>query len=540
MVESDQSDKEAQDEAPPLEVSDCCVGVNEPTQKRPREETLDDKKIQLPAKKPCTSVKETVSEEHETKSVYEVNGTVNDANQDAKSTSASDNKEDVEDTSMPEESINVDTKEVHDAKSDSDVDDKSNSESNDKSISDNDDKSNSEDDEEACTTNNTAIEKKGRTRDAADEEQKDNTATEVATNVDEGEATVKDNETGKGEDNIKRKNKRSKTLVEDAEVVEGLELSVECASDKESSSSSDSESEKDKKPKQKTIIVKAKPNDSELDVSCSEAEKSDSQQLSEVKSKQIAKKGKKSGRGSFGKAKNTDSEENDNVSDEDYSPRTKRKLKKASTKTTKAPIESRRGRGRPKKGTQKSIEQEDEEDEEDEGSVTVEDKKLEESLSDEESLKSKSEDESDSKNSTSKDGGKGRSSRREDDKGIQVLKKYIRAAGIHVKSYNDLWTGYRSNAARRRCLKQLLEKNGITGRPNLEKCKKAKERNERLKDVAELNTSNIISEGRVTRAQRSKDSSSKELTKTSESPTKQRESRSSFKRVYTVVDSDSD
>lgn len=45
------------------------------------------------------------------------------------------------------------------------------------------------------------------------------------------------------------------------------------------------------------------------------------------------------------------------------------------------------------------------------------------------------------------------------------------------------------------CLKKLLEKNGINGRPTLEKCKKAKLRNERLKDVAELNTSNIISEG---------------------------------------------
>ena len=537
MVESDQSDKEAQDEASPLEVSDASVGVNEPAQKRQREETLEDKKLQLPAKKPCVSAKETASEEHGTKSIHEVNGTVKNANQDAKSTSASDNKDDVKNTSVPDECTNA---EARDAKSDSELDDKSNSESNDKSNSDNDDNSNSDNDGEACTTNDTAIEKKDRTRDATDEERKDNTSTEDATNVDEEEATAMDKETGKEGDNIKRKNKRSKTQAEDAEVVEGLELSVECASDKESSSSSDSEAEKDKKPKPKTIIVKAKPNDSELDVSSSEAEKSDSQQLSEVKSKQTPKKGKKSGRGLFGKARNTDSEENDNVSDEDYSPRTKRKLKKAtSTKATK-PMESRRGRGRPKKGTQKSIEQEDEEDEEDEGSATAEDKKPEESLSDAESLKSKSDDESDSKNSTSKDGGKTRSNRPEDNRKIQILKKYIRAAGIHVKSYNDLWAGYRTNAARIKCLQQLLEKNGITGRPNLEKCKKAKERNERLKDVAELNTSNIISEGRVTRAQRSKDSSSKELTKTSESPIKHRESRSSFKRVYTVVDSDSD
>lgn len=85
--------------------------------------------------------------------------------------------------------------------------------------------------------------------------------------------------------------------------------------------------------------------------------------------------------------------------------------------------------------------------------------------------------------------------RPEDDKRIQILKKYVRTAGIHVKSYNDLWAGCKSNAARVRCLKDLLEKNGINGRPTIEKCKKAKEKNERLKDVAELNRGNIISEG---------------------------------------------
>ena len=85
--------------------------------------------------------------------------------------------------------------------------------------------------------------------------------------------------------------------------------------------------------------------------------------------------------------------------------------------------------------------------------------------------------------------------RAENDKKIQVLKKYIRLAGIHVKSYNDLWAGCKSNAAKVRCLKELLAKNGINGRPSMEKCKKARERNESLKDVAELNTSNIISEG---------------------------------------------
>lgn len=85
--------------------------------------------------------------------------------------------------------------------------------------------------------------------------------------------------------------------------------------------------------------------------------------------------------------------------------------------------------------------------------------------------------------------------RLEDDKKIQILKKYIRTAGIHVKCYNDLWAGCKSNAARIRCLKNLLANHGVSGRPTLEKCKKIKEKRERLKDIAELNTSNIISEG---------------------------------------------
>ncbi|KOC59274.1 HIRA-interacting protein 3, partial [Habropoda laboriosa] len=127
----------------------------------------------------------------------------------------------------------------------------------------------------------------------------------------------------------------------------------------------------------------------------------------------------------------------------------------------------------------------------------------------------------------------------EGDKKIQSLKKYIRMAGIYVKSYNDLWAGCKSNIAKVKCLKELLAKHGVNGRPTIEKCKKARKRNETLKDIAELNTSNIISEGRVTRAQRNKDSS-KESAKIPETPTKLRETRYSFKRVLCVVDSDSE
>lgn len=67
-----------------------------------------------------------------------------------------------------------------------------------------------------------------------------------------------------------------------------------------------------------------------------------------------------------------------------------------------------------------------------------------------------------------------------------------------MKSYHELWGGCKTNAARVRRLKSLLEKHGVNGRPTLEKCKKVKEHNERLKEVSELDKSNIISEGYFT------------------------------------------
>jgi len=81
------------------------------------------------------------------------------------------------------------------------------------------------------------------------------------------------------------------------------------------------------------------------------------------------------------------------------------------------------------------------------------------------------------------------------DKHIQSLKRYLKVAGVKVKCYNDIWADCRSDTAKVKRLKELLEKNGISGRPTLEKCKRVKEKNEKLREVSELDTSNIISEG---------------------------------------------
>ncbi|XP_043506882.1 transcriptional regulator ATRX homolog [Frieseomelitta varia] len=501
MIESDQSDKDTRDEMP-LEDSDNSMDTNEHKQKRLREETSEDEKSDLPSKKLCTSIDETIFENN-----LEANGVAKKIKENTKDTDVDNKKDKVK--SVSDESTKELCVEVSDVKNN-----------------------------ETSINNDVAMEKKDEPNILTDGKQQGSTRMESISDLNvenaiERKTEAKEEEKEEAEaDNVKSKKKDKKSQIEDAEVVEGLELSVECASDKESSSSSESESGKDKKLKSKTIIIKAKPNDSELDVSSSEADKSDSQDTPEIKPKQIAKKEKKRSRTSFSKTKNTDSEENDDVSDEDYSPKTKKKLKKtvANKKSTKSVTESKKGRGRGRKKNQV-----EDMDGEDENSNITEDLKSEENISDLKSVKSKSENESDSEDNSTDE----KSNRTENDKKIQVLKKYIRLAGIHVKSYNDLWAGCKSNAAKVRCLKELLAKNGINGRPSIEKCKKARERNESLKDVAELNTSNIISEGRVTRAQRNKDSN-KDSSKQPETPTKYREARSTFKRVLTVVDSDSE
>lgn len=156
------------------------------------------------------------------------------------------------------------------------------------------------------------------------------------------------------------KKRSTKKRTVDTEVVDGLELSVECESDREPSS--ENEDQKDTKPRPKTIIVKAKPNDSELECSSSQEEKSDSQEaIDTVENKPERKKWKRRGpRTSFSKLKASGSEDShNNNSDEDYSPRTKKKMKKLpmTKRSAKRFTESKRGRGGgARRNSRKSIE----------------------------------------------------------------------------------------------------------------------------------------------------------------------------------------
>lgn len=61
-----------------------------------------------------------------------------------------------------------------------------------------------------------------------------------------------------------------------------------------------------------------------------------------------------------------------------------------------------------------------------------------------------------------------------------------------MKNYKTLWEGCKSDKARAEKLMQLLQERGLKGKPTIAECKKLKKKAEREKEIAELNTSNII------------------------------------------------
>ncbi|KAK2585468.1 hypothetical protein KPH14_010126 [Odynerus spinipes] len=353
----------------------------------------------------------------------------------------------------------------------------------------------------------------------------------------------------------------------DTEVVDGLELSVECASDKEETSS-ESDKDNDTRPRKKTIIVKAKPNESELDVSSSEKEESSEQNLTDSSHTQKnLKQGKRRTQKSLINTKKTsvlkdssDSSVHEEENKLQYKKKTKRSPNKKKTKSLseiKRDHDTRKINSRKQdKNSNNDDDMDDDSDDDKDNDIEKNDNKkdadrvnksIDEDKDEKKHISSDSEtssngNESDNDNTDkSKDSKKRKrgSTRPEDDKRIQSLKKYIRAAGITVKSYQEIWSGCKSNTARVQQLKSLLEKHGVSGRPTLEKCKKVKERNERLKEVSELDTSNIISEGRVTRSRRGMDSNKNSII-SPETPSRHREARNTYKRIKTVIDSDSE
>ncbi|KYQ51652.1 HIRA-interacting protein 3 [Trachymyrmex zeteki] len=354
-------------------------------------------------------------------------------------------------------------------------------------------------------------------------------------------------EENKEEDETKKQHTAKKHIV-DTEVVDGLELSVECASDKEESSS-ESENEKDVKPRPKTIIVKAEPNESELDCSSEAEEKPDLQQITDtlkIKSEKNREKAakRKGSRSSFSKLKTSGSEDSQNSnSDEDYSPRTKKKMTKspATKKSTDKhrSVESKRGRGKDirnshPKNTECLSDDEDMTTAEKANKTTQIKNGLQEELSDRESFDKNESDNSEKEEKSMKR--RGRRSNADGNEQIQKLKRYLNVAGVKIQSYNRIFADCKNNAAKINRLKELLKENGISGHLSLKKCKRAREENEKMREVSELDMSNIISEGRVTRARRNMDNVKKTLP---DVPLRYRE-RNTFRLIQTVVDSDSE
>lgn len=64
--------------------------------------------------------------------------------------------------------------------------------------------------------------------------------------------------------------------------------------------------------------------------------------------------------------------------------------------------------------------------------------------------------------------------------------------GIRVPNYKVLWEGCKSDKAKAAKLLELLEEHGLKGKPTLSECKKLRKKLETAKEIAELNTANII------------------------------------------------
>ncbi|KAK0078638.1 hypothetical protein PV326_009226 [Microctonus aethiopoides] len=120
---------------------------------------------------------------------------------------------------------------------------------------------------------------------------------------------------------------------------------------------------------------------------------------------------------------------------------------------------------------------------------------------------------------------------------IARLKKYIHAAGIKVKKYDDLWSNCKSNKQKIDRLKLLLEENGISGRPTLQKCEMAKAKREQDREIAELDLKNIISEARITRSMKN---CSKKSSSTSSSSQLSSLPQQKIRKRIQIVDSDSE
>ncbi|XP_011499790.1 PREDICTED: HIRA-interacting protein 3-like, partial [Ceratosolen solmsi marchali] len=345
------------------------------------------------------------------------------------------------------------------------------------------------------------------------------------------------------------------------EIINGIELIVECASDEEISEVS--EREENSKSRSKTIIIREKPNASEVDVSLSETEKSDSYNIIESKSKinadfskgtvenKIKRRNRK--KSVLYKAIVSESENSikSNSDDEDYSPITRKRIKKFSPKKYIKATETKRGRGRPR-GRPPKIrkilnELLDHKKEHIKESFKLNiDPKFDEKADKNLVQVTISNNTDESKNESSGKETfneyynikniKTKKSSQFKNKMIDKLKKLIQTAGIKVHCYQALLKDYKTDTSKIKYLYKFLEEHGMVGRPTLEKCKKLRIKNYTMKEIEELNTKSIISETRSARGNNTR----KFIIESEVSASPNKKCCSSFKRIKAIIDSDSE
>ncbi|KAM9780040.1 adenine nucleotide translocase lysine N-methyltransferase [Neosynchiropus ocellatus] len=88
---------------------------------------------------------------------------------------------------------------------------------------------------------------------------------------------------------------------------------------------------------------------------------------------------------------------------------------------------------------------------------------------------------------------------KEDNKSVVRLKRYISLCGVR-RNYKKILGDCRSIQAMVAVLKKELEDLGVKGQPSIQKCKKVRMKREEARELAELNSENIIhTEGRASR-----------------------------------------
>ncbi|XP_063695736.1 HIRA-interacting protein 3-like [Culicoides brevitarsis] len=78
------------------------------------------------------------------------------------------------------------------------------------------------------------------------------------------------------------------------------------------------------------------------------------------------------------------------------------------------------------------------------------------------------------------------------DSQIQLMKNYLKAAGIKKVKFSKLWEGCKSNNERANAMLRLLRDKGLVGDPTMAKCRELKMKMQAKREIDELDTSVII------------------------------------------------